>query len=244
MVNSSEIKQGDKIAVCVPTGNFGNIFAAYIAREMGLPISHFICASNKNNILTDFIDTGVYDRNRDFYTTMSPSMDILISSNLERLLYTVAGTKKTAEYMARLARDGRYEVSDDVKEAIKRDFVGAFTGEEETAKTIAEAFADGYLCDTHTAVALNCAKKYAHENPDEKILVVSTASAYKFAGSVYNAIGGEKLDDEFDIIDALEKKTGVAVPAPLAALKNLDIRFNRTISASDMREAVKAFAEE
>ena len=222
--------------VCVPTGNFGNIFAAYLAREMGLPVDKFICASNKNNILSDFFRTGRYDRNRAFYTTMSPSMDILISSNLERLLYLLAGSERTAGYMKKLSTEGAYSVEPDVKEKLDASFCGLFADEEKTAAAIARSFKeDGYLCDTHTAVALSCAREYIETTGDRTPMVVaSTASPYKFASNVLRSIGGPAPEDEFAALDELEKKSGVAIPAGLASLRKKEVRFDRVIDPADM----------
>ena len=239
LVSRGDVKLGDKINICVPTGNFGNIFAAFLAREMGLPVARFICASNTNNVLTDFISTGTYDRNREFYTTMSPSMDILISSNLERLLYLLAGSERTRDYMARLAADGKYTVAPDVKEKIAGLFTGLFTDEAATAQTIKRSFDAGYLCDTHTAVALNCAREYIDSTGDRTPMVVaSTASPYKFASNVLKSIGGGAPDDEFAALDRLEEISGVAVPRGLAALKTKRVRFDLVIDADAMLDTV------
>lgn len=229
LLSSGEIKEGEKINVSVPTGNFGNIFAAYLAKKMGLPIGKLICASNRNNILTDFIRTGVYDRNRPFYTTMSPSMDILISSNLERLLWLIQGSEKTAECMKNLAETGRYEVSKEVKDIIARDFEGYFSTEEETLETIKNTFEKyGYLIDTHTAVALAAANKA--ENGAVTV-TASTASPYKFAPDVLCALTGKKTEnsDFFLIQRTLFEKSGAKVPAPLAALEGKTRRFDTSI---------------
>lgn len=244
MVKRGDIQMGEEIAVCVPTGNFGNIFAAYIAKQMGLPLGRLVCASNRNNILTDFINTGKYNRNRPFYTTMSPSMDILISSNLERLLYLMCGPEQTADYMAQLQEKGCYAVSDVCKQALRRDFAGAFSSEEDTAKTIKNAFANGMLCDTHTAVALKCALEYMEkQQPAGKMLVVSTASAYKFAPSVLDSLGAQVPEDEFDSIEALMQKTDTRAPLPLLSLKNQKVRFNQTIETDSMEDAVFQFIQ-
>ena len=240
MINTGDICLGDEINVCVPTGNFGNIFAAYIAKEMGLPIKYFICASNKNNILTDFFRTGSYDRNREFYTTMSPSMDILISSNLERLLYLTAGSERTAEYMKKLSESGSYTVDCDVKNILDRNFIGAFCDEERTSETIKNTFENyNYLCDTHTAVGLNCAERYINLTGDRrKMLVVSTASPYKFAADVYKSLTGKTADNEFDAIAALTELTGVPIPQPLADIDKRAVRFDGVIAKSDMTAEV------
>ena len=244
MMNAGDIKEGDEIDVCVPTGNFGNIFAAYLAKKMGLPVRRLICASNVNNVLTDFINTGVYDRNRQFHTTISPSMDILISSNLERLLWLIQGPERTAECMNLLKETGRYEVSAEVKEKIASEFVGYFADENATKATIAEVFGDsGYLIDTHTAVALYAAKKCASDVP---VLTASTASPYKFAADVLSALTGERdmSDDFFRILRELNEKTGAPVPKPLADLESKTRRFTASVGKSkdEMFAEVAKFA--
>lgn len=240
MINNNDIQLGDEINVCVPTGNFGNIFAGYIAKQMGLPIKYFICASNKNNILTDFFRTGVYDRNRDFHTTMSPSMDILISSNLERLLFLTAGSERTASYMKQLASNGKYTIDYDVKNILDRNFIGGYCDEENTLLTIKDTFNNyNYLCDTHTAVGLYCAQRYLKLTGDtRKMLVTSTASPYKFAANVYNALTGNVLDNEFDTITALTELTGVPVPQPLVDIDKREVRFDKVIESSAMTNEV------
>ncbi|MCI8332544.1 MAG: threonine synthase [Clostridiales bacterium] len=246
MVARGDLAMGEKLDVCVPTGNFGNIFAAFIAKQMGLPIGKLICASNRNNILTDFLRTGVYDKNRPFYATMSPSMDILISSNLERLLYFLCGAEETAVYMKSLAENGKYEISKEIMAALSSHFIGAFCSEEETAATIKTAFEHGYLCDTHTAVALKCALAYEKESTDKtagKLLVVSTASPYKFAPSVLKALDQSIPENEFDSIDALIGATGTKAPKPLLCLKDKKIRFDQTIEADAMKNAVLSFTQ-
>ncbi len=240
MVNNGGIKEGEEVNICVPTGNFGNIFAAYIAKIMGLPVNRFICASNCNNILTDFITTGTYDRNRAFRTTMSPSMDILISSNLERLLYVIAGNEKTAQYMKELNTKGVYTVDGETKEKITSNFSGYFCTEEATAKTIKDTFDDyNYLIDTHTAVAVKCANEYMAETGDtRKIIVASTASPYKFASNVYTSLTGETKENEFDALKATEKLSGSPIPSPLASLESKQIRFKTVIDPEDMTSEV------
>lgn len=236
MVKSGEINLGEEINVCVPTGNFGNIFAGYIAYKMGLPVAKFITASNSNNILTDFLNTGVYDRNRDFYTTISPSMDILISSNLERLLYLTAGKEKTKEYMASLKETGRYEISPDIKKEIDEKFCGYFLNESETKETIKTVFEKySYLSDPHTAVALGCAEKFnSNVNDGRKILCDSTASPYKFAVDVYKSITGKELAEPFDALDKLSSLSGIPVPAPLSSLREKKERFTEVIKPEEM----------
>lgn len=244
LLDSGEISLGDKVNVCVPTGNFGNIFAAYLAKRSGLPIDKLICASNVNNVLTDFLNTGVYDRNRTFRTTMSPSMDILISSNLERLLYLAAGAEKTSSYMAALAKDGKYGVDPDVFEKIKESFIGGFCTEEETSKTIREIFEKyGYLIDTHTAVGVKCAREYAAKTGDTRpIITASTASPYKFAPDVLSSLTPDVPEDEFEAIDALSALSKTEAPAPLASLREKTVRFDRTVEKEEMTREVLRFA--
>ena len=244
MVNSGKIKLGDKINVVVPTGNFGNILASYYASLMGLPINKFICASNSNNVLTDFIKTGVYDKNRQFYTTISPSMDILVSSNLERLLYKLSGNSdtETKDWMTSLKSTGKYEVSDDVKAVIKEKFYGGYCDDTQTKATINKLFEkDNYLCDTHTAVAVNVYEQYVKETGDDTPSVIaSTASPYKFSKSVLEAVSPDsKLPDtEFDMVDMLNDITGKKVPAPLADLKNKAVRFSDVTEVDNMQNYV------
>lgn len=234
LVAEGEIKYGDELDVTVPTGNFGNILAAYIAKKMGLPLGKLVCASNKNDILTDFINNGIYDRRREFFTTVSPSMDILISSNLERLLWFVLGAEKTRECMEKLAADGMYTLDNEAMEIIRADFAGFACSEEETKNTISNIFKEcGYLCDTHTAVAAHAAKQYSSEKGN-KMLVVSTASPYKFAPAVLSALGEEVPSDDFDALDKLFAVTKCAIPANLASLRDAEVRFTRTIEAKDM----------
>ena len=242
LLKNGDIDLGEKINVCVPTGNFGNIFAAYIAKTMGLPIDMMVCASNANNVLTDFIDSGIYDRNRSFHLTMSPSMDILISSNLERLLYFTAGTEATAEYMAKLSKEGRYEVSEDVKQEIKRNFAGYCADEAETAKTLKAFYENGYLADTHTSVALCCAEKYLADTKDaKKMVVVSTASPYKFAADVYESITAEKAPDGTAALDALSALSGMEISYPLKDLDKRTINFDKVVDKDEMLEVVYSF---
>ena len=236
LYKQGEIKLGEKVCFCVPTGNFGNIFAGYLAYRMGLPVKRFICASNKNNILTDFLNIGVYDRNRQFYQTVSPSMDILISSNLERLLYFVAGPQKTAVYMKQLSGTGRYEISAQELSEIQSVFTGGYTDEEGTLSEIKTVFKEtGRLIDTHTAVAYRQAEKYAYETGD-KVVTVSTASPYKFAADVLKALGkkqsgnGKTLSPLYD----LSSYTGTEIPAPLARLEGKAVRFSGAINKADM----------
>ena len=242
LVKDGEIELGDKINIVVPTGNFGNILAGFYAKKMGLPVNKLICASNANNVLTDFINTGVYDRNRKFYTTISPSMDILISSNLERLLYHLCGEDdaQIREWFGALAAEGRYEVSDAVKAVLKDEFYAGCCDDAQTKACIKEIYDKySYTCDTHTAVAVKVYEDYKAATGDEtKTIIASTASPYKFSGSVLDAIGVDTDADEFELVDKLAEASKLAVPASLAALKNKDIRFKEIIDKTDMKEYV------
>jgi threonine synthase len=207
---------------------------------MGLPIGHMVCASNSNNILTDFLRTGTYDRNRNFYLTMSPSMDILISSNLERLLYFTAGSEKTAAYMKALKDDGCYSVDREILDEIRTNFSGYYTDEADTAKTIHDTFEKyGYLADTHTAVAIHAAEAYVKETGDTRPMVIdSTASPYKFANNVYRAVSDTDAASELEALDALSEKTKTDIPYPLAGLASRQVRFEKTVAREDMAKAV------
>ena len=243
LLSSGEIELGDKINVCVPTGNFGNIFAAYLAKLMGLPIGKLICASNTNNILTDFLNSGRYDRNRDFHCTMSPSMDILISSNLERLLCFTAGKEKTNEYMKALADKGYYEIDCDVKSKIDENFKGYYADETSCATTIKTYFEKyGYLSDTHTAVALYSAEQYISESGDNTpMIVASTASPYKFAADVCASLGHKKPEDDLDALALLKSVSGMEISYPLKDLDKREIRFNKTVDPKEMLDAIKDY---
>ena len=245
MVANGSITLGDKIDICVPTGNFGNIFAAFIAKKMGLPFDKLICASNRNNVLTDFLETGTYDKNRQFYTTSSPSMDILISSNLERLLYLVAGSEKTAAYMKELNEKGVYTVSAEELAEIKESFVGFFADEEEAAAAIRLAYEKHhYLCDTHTAVGYHAARRYLEVTGSRRpIVLASTASPYKFAGAVYHALTGKAASGELEALDELSALTATTIPAPLAGIGSRAVRFDATIDAVQMKASVMDFAK-
>ena len=245
LVACGDIALGEEINVCVPTGNFGNILAAYIAKNMGLPIHSFVCASNQNNVLTDFFESGTYDRNRSFFTTTSPSMDILISSNLERLLFLACGSEKTAAYMEELKTTGRYTVSAEIKRQLDHAFTGGCCDEEQTAEEIRHIYDTyGYLCDTHTAVGLYCAERYVNTvDGQRKMVAVSTASPYKFSPAVLKALTGEVPENELDAMALLESKTGVTIPAPLAGIAGRTVRFDPddAIKAEAMPESVLAF---
>ena len=243
LLENEEIASGEEINVTVPTGNFGNILAAYYAKQMGVPIAKLICASNENKVLFDFFRTGVYDRNREFILTSSPSMDILISSNLERLIYTIAGqdAKKNSELMAQLKEKGTYEITSEMKERLA-DFEGGFATEEETKETIRRTYEKtGYVMDTHTAVAAYvCARYRKDSGDDKKCLVASTASPYKFIHSVMSAIDEKYADaDEFDLVDELSRISGTEIPKAIEEIRNADIRHTTDCDACDMKAAVK-----
>ena len=245
LVRDGEIAMGDKVNFCVPTGNFGDILAAYYAWRMGLPVGRLICASNRNDVLTDFLRTGVYDRNRPFHTTMSPSMDILVSSNLERLLFDLSGENdaEVRGYMEALAKEGHYEVSQQIKTALAERYWGGFCDEEGTAAAIAESYkAKGYLIDTHTAVAVSVLSQYRAATGDETpAVVVSTASPYKFCNHVLSAIGETPAGDGVELLDQLHDVSGVAVPRRLAALKGKIRRFDLTAEKAEMDRVVLDF---
>lgn len=243
LVKDEEIALGDKINIVVPTGNFGNILAAYYAKHMGVPVNKLICASNINNVLTDFINTGVYDRNRKFYATCSPSMDILISSNLERLLYlmTERNDAVISDWFAKLSAEGRYEVTEDIKAKLNEEFYGGFCDDEQTKATISEIYKKySYTCDTHTAVAVKVYEDYKKETGDTtKTVIASTASPYKFSASVLEALDGTASElDEYAMVDKLYELSNLAIPSALADLKNKPERFNDSIEKDTMKEYV------
>lgn len=237
LLASGEIKAGDEINVVVPTGNFGNILAAYYAKEMGLPVKKLICASNSNSVLTEFLTTGVYDRNREFFTTISPSMDILISSNLERLLYSVSGSENVKQWMKQLSEDGKYEVDCETLAEIKALFAAGCCDDTQTKETIAKVFKEkGYLCDTHTAVAVKVYYDYKEKTGDSTPAVIaSTASPFKFSAAVLEAVaGGTEGLDEFEMVERLAEVTGKACPEQLANLRDKAVRFDGCCSKNEM----------
>lgn len=244
LLASGKLKDAQQeINITVPTGNFGNILAAYYAKKMGLPVHKLICASNSNNVLTDFLRTGVYNRNRHFFTTISPSMDILISSNLERLLYDLSGSsEKTAGWMKELAETGCYKVDDAVFQQIQALFYAGCCDDKQTEETIHSVYqADEYVCDTHTAVAVNVYEQYLKETKDVQTpaVIVSTASPYKFTDSVLEAISGKKPEgDDFDRVENLEKLTSLPIPAPIEALRAKEVRFRTVCTKDKMPQAV------
>lgn len=236
------VEPGEKVNICVPTGNFGNILAAYYAGEMGIPVNRFICASNKNRVLTDFFDTGVYNTKREFYLTNSPSMDILISSNLERLLYHLSGNNgdEISRLMEALEKEQNYEVSPKIREGMKRFWGGTATVDETNATIGAMYSTEGYLMDTHTAVGYKVYRDYIDATGDETpTLIASTASAYKFAESVAKSIGLPEEDNGFRYIEAVERKTGVRVPKALKDLDKREIRHKGVIEIAEMISAVE-----
>ena len=245
LLKAGVIRAGDEISFTVPTGNFGDILAGYYALRMGLPVKKLICASNTNNVLTDFLTTGVYDRNRDFFKTISPSMDILISSNLERLLYHVTNdAAQVAEWMKSLAETGRYDVGAEVLAKIQATFGCDWADDEKTMETINAVYGERrYIADTHTAVAWDSAHKYILQGNAEPMVVVSTASPYKFNESVLTALG-ESIEgmDEFQLLDKLQSLNSFKIPAGLAALKNAQVRHGNVVEKTAMPQAVAAFA--
>ncbi|MEE1042752.1 MAG: threonine synthase, partial [Clostridia bacterium] len=245
MLKAGEINLGDKVNFVVPTGNFGDILAGYYAKKMGLPVNKLICASNENNVLTDFIRTGVYNKNRDFRVTASPSMDILISSNLERFLFDISGRDCDAikNYMQMLATDGRYEVSYAMKEQITDILWGGCCDDNDTLLTIKDTFENyGYIMDTHTAVGKNVYDQYLFETGDNtKTVILSTASPYKFNNSVLAALEGEEVLEgktEFDLLDELNKKTSLDIPKSLDDLRYKLPRFNDSVEKDKLKEFV------
>ena len=242
LMRAERIRKGDKVNVCVPTGNFGNILAACYAREMGVPIGRLICASNSNNVLTDFLRTGVYDRNRTFYNTMSPSMDILISSNLERLLFALSGHDDALVrgYMAQLNQTGRYEVEEPIRRQLEKRFAAGFCDDAETQKVIGKMWQEHhYLIDTHTAVAFDVLEQYRRETGDRTPAVVaSTASPFKFCDNVLGALGVTRTAEGTAVLDQLSGLTGVPVPAPLAGLKDKPVRFRQSVEREHMVDQV------
>ncbi len=243
LVKDEEIELGEKINIVVPTGNFGNILAAYYAKHMGVPVNKLICASNINNVLTDFINTGVYDRNRKFFATVSPSMDILISSNLERLLYlmTDGNDALIREWFGKLASEGRYEVSDDVKAKLREEFSAGFCDDEQTKSAISAVYEKySYTCDTHTAVAVKVYNDYKEATGDTtKTVIASTASPYKFSAAVLEAIEGAKSDiEEYDMVEKLAELSKLPVPEALAGLRTKPERFSDVIEKSEQKAYV------
>ncbi len=245
LLKEGRIADGEAINVVVPTGNFGNILAAFYAKNMGLPIKKLICASNDNKVLYDFFETGVYDRNREFVLTTSPSMDILISSNLERLIYRIAGNdaEKNAALMAALSGQGKYEITAEMKEKLA-DFYGNYATEKETAETIKELYEEtGYVIDTHTAVAATVYNKYKAQTKDEaKTVIASTASPFKFTRSVMEAIDEKYAAmDDFALVDELSKLANVKVPNAIEEIRTAPVLHDRVCDKEEMKAVVKEF---
>ncbi len=245
LVKDGTLRPGEPMQVVVPTGNFGNILAAYYAKEMGLPVSRLICASNENKVLYDFFRTGVYDKNRDFILTSSPSMDILISSNLERLIYQSAGAdaKKTAALMEELSESGRYTVTDDMRRAM-RIFTGGYATETQTAAEIRRVYEQyGYVLDPHTAVASAVYhNRFEGDGCQDPVLIASTASPYKFARSVMTAIApGEQTQDDFAMIEKLHDLVGGRIPRAIEEIRHAPVRHDQVIDKEEIEEAVFSF---
>lgn len=243
LLQNEEIAEDEEINVVVPTGNFGNILAAYYAKNMGIPIAKLICASNENKVLYDFFQTGTYDRNREFVLTTSPSMDILISSNLERLIYKISGedARKDTDLMTELKTKGSYAITGEMK-ANLADFAAGYATEEQVAKTIHDVYEDtGYVMDTHTAVAATVYKAYREDSKDDrKTVIASTASPYKFAGSVMSAIDQKyKGQDDFKLIEELQKVSGTEIPNAIKEIMNAEIRHNTECDVDQMEQTVK-----
>ena len=240
---NGSIARGEEFNVTVPTGNFGDILAAYYAKICGVPIKKLICASNENNVLTDFINTGIYDRDRKFHLTTSPSMDILISSNLERLIFELSGhdSELVKGYMDSLAKTKKYEINGEIKQKISDLFAAGYADDVKTAETIGKYFKNfNYLCDPHTAVAFNVCDQYREKSSDDTVcVVVSTASPFKFAKSVLPAIGVPAPQNEFEALEKLCDISSLSIPASLAQLKSLPVRFKQDIDSADMKSAVR-----
>ena len=244
LLKQGALKAGEPMNVVVPTGNFGNILASYYAKQMGIPIGKFVCASNKNKVLFDFFETGKYDRNREFYVTTSPSMDILISSNLERMIYRIAGNdaKQCAKFMAALTKDGEYVITDAMKAELS-EFFGAFGSEEETAVKIKEVYdKEGYVMDTHTAVAAVAYDKYKAATGDDKTptVIASTASPYKFTRSVMDAIDpAYDAEDDFELVDELNKVSKTAIPKAIEEIRTAPVLHDTVCGTAGMEDEVK-----
>ena len=246
LLENGELKEGEKMNVVVPTGNFGNILAAYYAKQMGLPVGKLICASNDNKVLYDFFRTGTYDRNRPFILTASPSMDILISSNLERLLYRIAGEDagKTAELMGLLGTEGVYEITGDMRDRLA-DFCGYYATEKETEEVIGRIYEDsGYVMDTHTAVAACAFEKYRADTADDtRTVIASTASPYKFTRSVMEVIDGEACGgmSDFELIDELSRISGTKIPNAIEEIRTAPVRHKTVCETHEMKQVVRTF---
>ena len=248
LLSAGDIRCGDAVDFAVPTGNFGDILAGYYAKRSGLPVGKLICASNSNNVLTDFIRTGVYDKNRPFLQTMSPSMDILVSSNLERMLYLLTGDcVRVSDWMRQLSETGRYDVGPEVLSRLQEaGFTAYYADEAETARTIYRCWkTEGYLADPHTAVGLSAASAYRTEAGEGRpCVVLSTASPFKFAPAMLSSLGADVPADDFAALDVLAEMTGQGVPGPLSALRSKPVRFPGVTAAADMSGAVEKWLTE
>ena len=242
LLNTGDIRMGQRVNFCVPTGNFGDILAAYYAKRMGLPVGKLICASNRNDVLTDFLRTGVYDRNRPFHCTMSPSMDILVSSNLERLLFALSGQndQEVAGYMKQLGEKGCYTVSEEIKAKLQADFYGGFCDEAKTSAIIAQVWKKHhYLIDPHTAVAYGVMQDYREATGDDrKTVFVSTASPFKFCDSVLHSLGVAQVREGLGALDQLAEVSGRPAPVPLASLRDKAVRFEESVDKEKMMDVV------
>ncbi len=248
LVSSEQIAMGEEIDFTVPTGNFGNILAAYYAKRMGLPIRRLHCASNKNNVLTQFFETGVYDARREFYKTTSPSMDILVSSNLERLIFEISGrnAKLTAKRMEELKKDGKYDISADELSKLCEVFDGGCANDDECVEAMYDVFVDvGYTMDTHTGCAMKVAQDWfeKHKKDETKMVIVSTANPYKFPQDVLYAVTGNDVKDSFKGIKRLHAATAMAVPKCLKELRDKPVRFNKTADRKKLFEEVLDFVK-
>ena len=246
-MQDGSLQEGDTMNVVVPTGNFGNILAAYYAKQMGLPIGNLICASNNNKVLYDFFKDGHYDRNRDFHITMSPSMDILISSNLERLLYTISNddSDETQDLMGQLQAEGQYDISEEMWDNLS-DFYGGYASDEQTQEVIKQVYeSTGYLMDTHTAVAYAVYEMYRKDTSDKNTatVIVSTASPYKFPSSVMDAINPVKYkeENEFDLLDKMNELIGGEVPLGIKGLQHRKVEHNIICATEEMPKVIKEF---
>lgn len=239
LLRAGKIALDDQVDFCVPTGNFGDILAGYYAKRMGLPVGRLVCASNENNVLTEFLNSGVYNARRPFYKTTSPSMDILVSSNLERLLYHMTGdTETVACWMRQLAAEGRYEVGAEVLACIRESFACGCASGQEVSDEIRRMYLEcGYLCDTHTAVAFKVAREYRKQTENAPMVVLSTASPFKFPRSVLAALGEKAPENDFEAMERLEAFTGMAAPASLAGLRGKAERFRQVIEPGRIAEA-------
>lgn len=245
LVNEKAIECGDPVNITVPTGNFGNILAAYFAKQLGLPVNKLICASNENKVLFDFFKTGVYDKNREFHLTSSPSMDILISSNLERLIYLIAGSDdvKLSSLMKDLSSKGSYEITPEMREGLK-DFYGNYATEQETAQKIKDVFgSDSYVLDPHTAVAAAVYDKYVSETGDNtKTIIASTASPYKFTRNVMRALSKDDPEkSDLELTNDLQKLSGVDIPSAIEEIRTAPVRHTDVVEINEMEEAVEKF---